>query len=265
MPFKSCAVNVKAVGTDDGLAEGQFRAVVSVFGNKDSYGDIVMPGAFADTLREWAAKGTPIPVFWSHQMSDPMMCIGEVIEAKETDQGLEILAQLDIDDEASPKAKQAYRLLKGRRVTQFSFAYDIVEAAWVETDDDWWYELRKVKLHEVGPCVIGANQETELLAVKAAAEHATRFTTDIKSGRVLSISMASQATLREAKTSLDAASKQITDVLAVIDSEASNDEKAKPSEPAPDTKPDGAKSEEPMRASPSELSALLSIQLADAS
>ncbi len=103
MPFKSCPVQVKAAGTADGLAEGQFRAVVSVFGNKDSYGDIVMPGAFAETLAEWAAKGTPIPVFWSHQMSDPEMCIGEVIEAKETDQGLEVLAQLDIDDAASPK------------------------------------------------------------------------------------------------------------------------------------------------------------------
>ncbi len=97
--------------------------------------------------------------------------------------------------------------------------------------------------------------------MKAAAEHATRFT---KGGRVLSVSTAAQATLREAKASLDAASKHITDVLTVVDGEAGNDEKAKASEPAADEAPDGAKSVEPMHASPSELSALLSIELATA-
>ena len=257
MLFKSCAVQVKAAGTDDGLEDGQFRAVVSVFGNKDSYGDIVVPGAFTNTLAEWAAKGDPIPVYWSHQMRDPDYCIGEVLEAKETSVGLEVLAQLDLDDEAK-KARQAYRLLKGRRVTQFSFAYDVVEAAWVEKDDDYWYELRELKLWEVGPTPIGANTETELLAVKAAAEHAQRFTADVKAGRVLGVKQ--RDTLRESLALLNSATAQITDVLSVVDGEAGNDGKAKAGEPA------GGRDDAPtpMRPSPSDLSALLSIQLADA-
>lgn len=263
MPVKSCPAQVKAAGTEDGLKEGQFRAVVSVFNNKDSYGDKVIPGAFADDLAAWAAKGDPIPVFWSHQMSDPEMCIGEVIEAKETAVGLEVLAQLDLDDDAR-KARQAYRLLKGRRVTQFSFAYDIVEAAWVETEDEWWYELRKLKIHEVGPTPIGANQETELLAVKTAAEHAERYVRlDLKAGRVLSSK--NETTLRDSLTSLEGAATQIKSVLAAIDGdEASNDEKAKASTSAKDEGPTGVKSEEPARTSPSDPSALLSIEIAAA-
>lgn len=261
MLHKSCLAAVKAAGDADGLKDGQFRAVVSVFGNKDSYGDIVMPGAFADSLAEWGARGDSIPIYWSHRMDDPDFNIGWVLEAKETDTGLEILGQIDLEAEGT-KARQVWRLLKGRRVTQFSFAYDVDEAAWVESDDDYWYELRKLRVHEVGPTPIGANQETELLAVKAAAEHATRFVNQLKAGRVLSVS--NEKSLRDAATSLAEARSQITNVLtAVQGSEASNDEKAKASESAKDEHRQ-VKSEEPVRPSPPEMSALLSIQLADA-
>ena len=248
MLLKSCPVSVKAAGEADGLAEGQFRAVVSVFGNKDSYGDVVMPGAFTDTLAEWKASGNPIPVYWSHRMDDPDYNIGQVVEAKETDQGLEVLAQLDLDGDGS-KARQVYRLLKGRRVTQFSFAYDVEEGAWVEQTDggetDSHYELRKVKLYEVGPTPIGANQETELLAVKSAARAAERLAAEAKAGRV--ISAKNETTLRDALDSLDGASQQIKSVLAAIDGSEEDQEKASTSGPAKDEEPPEAKSEEPTR------------------
>lgn len=244
---KSCPVKVKAAGEADGLEEGQFEALVSVFGNKDSYGDIVIKGAFADSLAAWEASGNPIPVYWSHRMDDPDFNIGQVIEAKETDEGLWVKAQLDLD---SPKAVQVYRLLKGRRVTQFSFAYDIDEAAWVEKDDESWYELRKLGLHEVGPTPIGANQETELLAVKAAAKHAERYVEGVKAGRVLSAK--NETTLREAQASLEDAATQIKNVLSALDSN-SEDGKAKPATPAKDEEPPGAKSEEPTRPSPASM------------
>lgn len=163
MPTKAAPVRVKA-GEQDGLGEGQFEAVVSVFGNVDSYGDVVMPGAFADTLAEWEKSGNPIPVLWSHLSHDPDYHIGHVVEAKETAEGLWVRAQLDLD---APKANQVYRLLKGRRVTQFSFAYDILDAAYAERDGEKVYELRKLKVYEVGPTLIGANQETRLIGVKA--------------------------------------------------------------------------------------------------
>lgn len=164
MKVKNAPAKVKAAGDSDGLAEGQFEAIVSVFGNKDSVGDVVMPGAFTDTLADWAAKGDPIPVLWSHSWNDPFAHLGTVLKAEERDEGLWVRGELDLDND---KAAQVYRLLKGRRVTQFSFAYDVVEGAWVEKDDDSFYELRKLDLFEVGPTLIGANQETELLAVKA--------------------------------------------------------------------------------------------------
>src|SRR5690625_4273272 len=50
MQTKDFATKVKAAGPDAGLKEGQVRAVVSAFGNEDSVGDVVIPGAFEEEI-----------------------------------------------------------------------------------------------------------------------------------------------------------------------------------------------------------------------
>ncbi|MFF9568493.1 HK97 family phage prohead protease [Streptomyces sp. NPDC014685] len=209
MRTKDFTARVKAAGPADNLAEGQFVALVSVFGNEDSMGDVVRAGAFTETLADWAASGDPIPVIWSHAWGDPFAHIGTVVKAVETLEGLEVTGQID-DLDTNPTSAQVYRLLKGRRVTQFSFAYDETESAWVKDDAHRWggyWELRKLKLHEVGPCLVGANQETELLAAKAQG-----LARGAKAGRVLS-----QANF----DSLTAAYASIGEVLAAATPEKS--------------------------------------------
>lgn len=166
MRIKSCPVRIKAAGEHEGTDEGTFEAIVAAY-NLDSVGDKITPGAFAETLAEWKGRGDPIPVLWSHMSHDPEYHIGEVLEAEERPEGLWVKARIDTDP--GSKAAQVYKLLKGRRVTQFSFAYDVEEGAWVDQKDgEGYYELRKLKLYEVGPTLIGANQATELLDVKSA-------------------------------------------------------------------------------------------------
>lgn len=222
MRTKDFTAKVKAAGVADGLAEGQFVAIVSVFGNEDSVGDVVRPGAFTETLAEWGEKGDPIPVIWSHAWGDPFAHVGVVVKAVETLQGLEVTGQID-DLDTNPTSAQVYRLLKGRRVTQFSFAYDVKEGAWVEDESHrygGYYELRRLKLHEVGPCLVGANQETELLAAKAHG-----LARGAKAGRVLS-----QANY----DSLSKAHAAIGEVLAAATPEKSKtEESGQPEPPAP--------------------------------
>lgn len=193
MKLKDLPVQIKA-GPDDGLGEGQFSAYASVFGNKDSYGDVVMPGAFAEDLKRWEESGNPIPLLFGHNMSDPDYNIGHVLSATEDDKGLLVTAQLDLEN---PKALQTYRMLKGRRVNQMSFAYDVLEAGEAQREMDGAkeqvYELRKLKVYEVSVVTIGANQETEVLAVKAAADALLSGT---KAGRA--ISAKNEAELRKA-------------------------------------------------------------------
>lgn len=147
----------------DELEEGQFAGYASVFGNIDSYGDIVVKGAFADSLKEYGEAGAGIPSYWSHRMDDPHMNIGQTVSAVEDEHGLKVTVQLDLE---SPTGAYVHKLIKQGRVTQMSFAYDVLEAAEVKVDDRWAYELRKLKVHEVSVVPVGANQETALLAVK---------------------------------------------------------------------------------------------------
>jgi uncharacterized protein len=179
---KDTTVHLKA-GPEDGLGEGQFTAYASVFGNIDSYGDVVTRGAFANDLARWEKSGNAIPVLFAHQMADPDYNIGHVIKAEEDNVGLKVTAQLDLEN---PKAKQVYRMLKGRRINQMSFAYDVVDGSTENVDGTDVYEIRDLKLYEVSVVTVGANQETEILAVKQAATLADRLTQGIKAGRVLS-------------------------------------------------------------------------------
>jgi uncharacterized protein len=187
--LKTRPATIKATGADAGseLADGQFRALVAVFGNVDSVGDRIVPGAFTESLKVWEDSGNPIPVIWSHDWMDPFSHIGSVVKAEETEDGLEVVGQLDLED--NPVAKQVYRLMKGRRVQQFSFAYDVKASQAVtepveadgnaeddESDDEKAaeddvptrdvLELHTLELFEVGPCLIGVNRETDLRDVK---------------------------------------------------------------------------------------------------
>jgi len=167
MLTKTVDIEMKAVGDD-----GTFQAYASIFGNIDSYGDMVVQGAFAESLAEYAAAGDPVAVYWRHRMDDPMLNIGGC-SGKEDARGLLVDGKLDLEN---PNAAYTHKLMKERRVRQLSFAYDVLEGGWVEKTEDGqtirYYELRKLRLHEVSIVPVGANQETEILAVKAAREAA---------------------------------------------------------------------------------------------
>jgi len=217
MLTKNATIDIKA-GPQDGLDEGQFVAYASVFGNVDSYGDIVTKGAFANDLKRWEKSGNPIPLLFAHNMADPDFNLGHVIKAEEDNVGLKVTAQLDLEN---PKAKQVYRMLKGRRINQMSFAYDVVDGSTEKVDGEDVYEIRDMKLYEVSVVTVGANQETEILSVKQLPCVADRLLAEFKAGRVLSAKNESE--LRSAHEALGR-------VLSVLDS-TQDDQKA--SEPDP--------------------------------
>lgn len=164
MKKKLIDISVKA----DGQEQGLFTAYASTFTRTpDSYGDVVAPGAFKDSLEEWAASGNVIPVLWGHDFSDPYKNIGSVVEAFEDEHGLKVTGQLDMDN---PLAQQVYRLLKAKRVSQMSFAFDVLDSVLIQEDGEQKHELRKLKLYEVSIVPVGANQDTEILEVKHASK-----------------------------------------------------------------------------------------------
>jgi HK97 family phage prohead protease len=244
------ALRVKTTANDDGLGEGEFDALVSVFGNIDSYGDVVQPGAFSKSLSRWAESGYKIPVYWGHNLSDPDFNIGEVLAAEETERGLQVRARLDMD---SPKAAQVYRLLKGGRVKEFSFGYAVQDAEWGQKDGQDVLELHRLDLFEVSVVPVGANPETELQAVKTLSERTARAgvraldAIQVKAGRVLSAK--NEESLRGARDELAAAIAGIDGVLSALDGEKArrddDEDVREDDEPRDEDQDDDATEQEP--------------------
>lgn len=158
----------KALPDQEG-EKGRFEAMVSVFGNVDLQGDRVLDGAFQKSIEEWRASGAPIPIIWSHQWGDPNAHIGSANADQVTEvkgKGLKVAGSIDLDN---PFAAQVYRLLKERRVREFSFGYEVIKE---RPGKDKANELVELRLIEAGPTLKGANPSTELLAVKSALEDA---------------------------------------------------------------------------------------------
>ncbi len=165
MQVKTCAATIKAAGPDNQLDEGVVEAIVATY-DVDSIGDRIMPGAFAESLGEWQKSGNSLPFIWSHKSDDPEAYIGVVEHAEEVPGvGLKVRARIDMDE---PKALKAYKLMKGRRVTNFSFSYDETDARPAPKDDSGAKkDLFGLKVYECGPTLIGCNQRTDLVSAKA--------------------------------------------------------------------------------------------------
>ena len=209
MDIKNITLGQIKAGPEAGLKPGQMRAYASVFGNVDSYGDIVVKGAFANTLAEWRKSGRTIPLLYGHNMTDPNMNIGAVLEAEEDERGLKITAEFDDDD----MAQKVYRLVKAGRIAELSFAFDTIKSAFLEDPDrpDAFRELQELKLYECSVVPIGANSETEVLAIKAAEVGMTAVAEGLKAGRTLS--KANESSIRSALEGISAAKDALEMVL----------------------------------------------------
>lgn len=157
MKTKHFGLKVKSVDIEEGIISGY----ASVFGNVDSYGDIVVKGAFSRFLAESRTKGKVISVFYGHNMEDPKANIGWVMELREDERGLWFKAQLDLSGDTY--GRLVYAQLKDGRLDSLSFGFSVIEGANTEAG----YELRDLELYEISVVPIPANQEALITEVKA--------------------------------------------------------------------------------------------------
>lgn len=143
---------------------GEFEGYASTFGGEpDSYGDVIAPGAYTDSLAEHAAKGTMPKMFWQHDSREP---IGKWLAAQEDAKGLLMRGKLNMGVQ---RAKEAYALLKEEDIDGLSIGYRIKEYS-VDTETQVW-TLERLDLFEVSVVSIGANENATISSVKAAKAH----------------------------------------------------------------------------------------------
>lgn len=129
--------------------QGEFEGYASVFGNRDSYGDIVEPGAFAGSLREHLEKNSMPKLFWQHDSWKP---IGSWLEMEEDDVGLKVKGRLNMEVQ---QGREAYALLKAGDIDGLSIGYRVLESE--EDEGRGATLLKELDLVEVSVVSLGAN------------------------------------------------------------------------------------------------------------
>lgn len=144
-----------------GLSEdGTFEGYGSIFGNVDSYGEIVEAGAFSTSLSDFAKAGRAPKMFLQH---DPEQIIGKWTDVVEDRRGLKVRGRLFKDKIA--KAAETYELLKEGELDGLSIGYRVVEAA-PHPDKKGVLSLKKLDLKEVSVVTFAANDKARVSGVK---------------------------------------------------------------------------------------------------
>lgn len=121
---------------------GRFSGYASVWGEVDSYREIVARGAFTDTLTETKAKGRTLPILWQHRTAEP---IGHWTELREDERGLYGEGELWIDE--APYARLARKGFTTGSVTGLSIGFYVQDDSWDETKR--LRTLKRLDLREV--------------------------------------------------------------------------------------------------------------------
>lgn len=155
--FTTREFSAQIKATDD-KAPGAFSGYGSVFGNVDSYGEIVAPGAFVRSLAEKAAAGRKIPILYQHDRSEPL---GVFDVCEEDPHGLRVEGTLLIDD--VPRARSSFANMRVGALTGLSIGYYV--RAYEVRDDQ--LVLTDLDLQEISVVTFPANDAARIDAVKA--------------------------------------------------------------------------------------------------
>lgn len=148
MEYKQLSLEWKA--DESGTIEGYG----SVYGNKDLGGDIVVAGAFADSL----ATGRKIKMLSQH---DPHAVIGVWDELADDGKGLRVKGRILTQIQAG---KDAYELVKAGAMDGLSIGYRTLRSK----DSNGARLIEKADLWEVSLVTFPMNEMTRIDAVKAA-------------------------------------------------------------------------------------------------
>jgi HK97 family phage prohead protease len=159
--------------TDEG-DKGNVSAVFSVFNEIDSDGDVVLPQSIKSGYGE-----NGVAMVWGHDWKD-VIGRGEIVE----EDGRAVFKGQFIMD--TQRGRDAYETVKAMGdIQQWSFGYEVLDSENGMFTKDGKEEvevryLKSLKVWEVSPVLVGANQNTHTLAVKEKNTEGLKFTDEIE-------------------------------------------------------------------------------------
>lgn len=157
----SARLEVKASG-EDGILH--IKAYALAYGNVDSWGDVILPGACDAFLA--SPEADRMALCYQH---DRATVIGVITDKGSDDYGLWIEA----DILPTTVGKDVALLLKKGAVKEFSIGYRATKYRW-EKREGYDYDIRileAIEIFEVSPVTIAANPHAILVSAKADPDH----------------------------------------------------------------------------------------------
>ena len=141
---------------------GTFEGYGSIFNITDRGGDIVVPGAFTETLAAQKAAGRLPAMLWQHRQAEP---IGVYTSMEEDAVGLKVKGQLALK---TARGAEAYELMKMGALSGMSIGYRSRDDSYDRVTGV--RSLKKVDLVELSLVTFPMNDASRVSAVKAIEE-----------------------------------------------------------------------------------------------
>lgn len=179
LKFRNNRLAIKDIDLSKRKVEGYFAA----FGNVDSDGDMIMPGAFKKTIKENRER---IAHLLQHDTWSP---IGKLMELEEDSIGLRFVSQLS----QSTKGNDTLIQYQEGILKEHSIGFNTIQEKRVEdSNGNYKYnEIQEVKLWEGSTVTFGANPLTPVVGIKSdeerkneAIERINQIESYLKKGKV---------------------------------------------------------------------------------
>lgn len=167
--MKTAAFPLEIKALDD---EGSFEGYGAIFGNVDSGGDRIVPGAFAESLAKHRREGSTVKMLWNH---DPARPIGVWEDLAEDGKGLRGRGRLVME---VTKARETHALMRRGAVGGLSIGYSTVSSK----PDGNVRVLEKLDLWEVSPVTFPMNARARIDAASVKSERMDDFARRLRDG-----------------------------------------------------------------------------------
>ena len=138
-----------------------FEGYASTFGNIDTDGDVIEPGAYSKSIQE-RFPANKIKVLWQH--NEP---IGKPLEMREDSRGLHVVAKIS----ETPRGDEAITLARDGVIDTMSVGF-VIPAGKSDIDDRGVRHIREAKLFEFSLVTFPANEQAVITGVKAMRDAA---------------------------------------------------------------------------------------------
>ncbi len=154
---------IKMIEPSGGDGPGGFAGHVAVFGNVDSVGDRIVPGAFAKHLEFFKSSG-----YASYNHFGTALPVATIADAYEDAKGLYVEFEFHSTREAQDvRTVIRERLDRGKSV-KCSILYQTIGAKDVTENGRTVRDLTELKLYEAGAVAIPVNDQAGVVAAKSA-------------------------------------------------------------------------------------------------